>query len=96
MVVELISQILLRKEAQQTGSSCCGGDKRWNKARQRPLGWGWGFQFAPLLFSAVGENSEEPSPKRVNPGPDDRFRDFMLKRSYSFKFKMSIAPERCR
>ncbi|OWM83773.1 hypothetical protein CDL15_Pgr004204 [Punica granatum] len=44
--------------------------------------------------SAVGEITEEPSPRRVNPGSDDRFRDFMLKRSYSFGFERSIASER--
>ncbi|PKI49203.1 hypothetical protein CRG98_030406 [Punica granatum] len=72
MVVGLRSQILLRKEAEQTGSSRYGGRRRWNEA----------------------EISEEPSPRRGNPGSDDRFRDFMLKRSYSFGFERSIASER--
>lgn len=44
--------------------------------------------------SAAGEITEEPSPRRVNLGSDDRFRDFMLKRSYSFGFERSIMSER--
>lgn len=49
---------------------------------------------AAVPASAAGEITEETSPRRVNLGSDDRFRDFMLKRSYSFSFERSIMSER--
>lgn len=42
----------------------------------------------------VSEITEEQSPRRVNFLSEDRFRDFTLKRSYSFGFERSIASER--
>ncbi|OWM90899.1 hypothetical protein CDL15_Pgr027386 [Punica granatum] len=92
MVVGLRSQILLRIGTEQIGSNCCGAGKRWNELET--VGLGVGVPIYPPSSSAVGEISEEPSPRRVNSGSDDRFRDFMLKRSYSFGFKRSIALER--
>ncbi|KAK4758510.1 hypothetical protein SAY87_019811 [Trapa incisa] len=45
--------------------------------------------------SAAGEITEEqPSPMRESRCSDDRFSDFMLKRSYSFSFERSIMSER--
>ncbi|KAK4741133.1 hypothetical protein SAY87_024721 [Trapa incisa] len=49
----------------------------------------------PVAVSADGEITEEqPSPRRERRCSDDRFGDFMLKRSYSFSFERSIMSER--
>ncbi|PKI51415.1 hypothetical protein CRG98_028211 [Punica granatum] len=74
-------------------SRCSGSSMVNGRGSRGLLGWRWKFRSTPSS-SAIGEISEEPSPRRVNPGSDDRFRDFMPKRSYSFGFERSIASER--